>query len=263
MHAPAVQHNDQRSSQLPMQHAQEAPHIFRRNIVIMEAKIAAQSQCPRSQAQSPQHAPAVVSIPSTKHGRTSLWRPSPPSEWLQHQASFIEKYQASFSFKPLFLVGAKLHIATEQSPSGLARALVGWAFARSNPACAVVCPHSRRDTRHRKVVESHFRFVHTSTNRWRNRSGANHGQVPSIDAAFAPRTIVADVLAPVWTSTPARLAAPLRHASDLPMKRWLQSGGRHRSTSCPAEATRPPAVSELPTVGLFHEVSCPQFNTLR
>lgn len=181
MYTPAIQYHDQWPPQLSMQHAEETDDLFGRNVVIVEAEVTAQTQCPGSRAQGAHDAPAVVSIPSAKHGCASLWCPSPPSERLQHQASFVEKYQASFSFEPLFLVGAKFHIATEQSPSRLAPALGGRAFARSNPACAVTCPHSRCDTRHRKVVGSHFRFVRTSTNRWRNPSGANRGRVPSLD----------------------------------------------------------------------------------
>ena len=63
--------------------------------------------------------------PKHKARECFLVRRSPPSERLQHQAGFIQKHQASFSFEPLFLVEAKFHVATEQSLSRLVRGSQG------------------------------------------------------------------------------------------------------------------------------------------
>ena len=219
MDTPAIQNDDQRPPQLSMQQAEETDDLFGRNVVVVEAEVTAQTQRPGSHAQGAHDAPAVVSIPSVVHGRVSTRRPSPPPQRLQHQARFVEKDQASFSFEPLFLVAARSRFANEQSPPRPVPALVAWASARSSPACATACPHSPRDTRHRTGGGSLVRLAHRSTNRWRNpqwrgpRANAFNRRCRCVsdNRGGRPGTGLG-----AKACLPSR---PLRRANDLPTKR--------------------------------------------
>jgi hypothetical protein len=262
MYTPAIQYDDQRPPQLSMQHAEETDDLFGRNVVIVEVEVTAQTQCPGSHAQGAHDAPAVVSVPSILHGRVSTRRPSPPPQRLQHQARFVEKDQASFSFEPLFLVAARSRCASEQSPLRPVPALAAWASARSSPACATVYPHSPRGTRHRKGGGSLLRLAHRSTNQWQTPSDVDRGPTPSKDAAAVFPIIEADDPAPAWQPRPACPSRPPRLANDLPTTHWLLPGGPLRLASCPVGVTQPPAVAEPPTVGPFHEISSQHDNKI-
>jgi len=255
MHAPAIEHDDQRSPQLPVQLPQEVADFFGRDVVVVKAEVASQPQCPRRQTQYAQHAPAIVPVPRLEHRRITARSPRAASERLQHQAGFIEKHQASFSFEPLFLVAAKSGDAIPQSPRHFVRGHARPASADSSPTCATACLRSRRDTRRRTTGESHCRHERTSKDPWRSPAYEDRPPIPA--ATFAALLPTSGPGARERASRPRLVGRHTRRclASDTPRTRWNRQDGRLPLRTSFDEAIRPPAVALLRAVGPCHVVS--------
>src|SRR4029078_11643469 len=122
-----------RTTKLFMQVAQERGDFLGLDVMVEELEVEVQSQCPRRYRQGSHHAPTIVSIPTSNHGRLTARGPGATHKRLQHQARFIEKQQASFSCSPLFLAGAKSRCATWRSLLHRAHAPVARASEGSSP----------------------------------------------------------------------------------------------------------------------------------
>ena len=169
MNIPAIPDQDQLAAQLTVQVFDELHHVVGDNVVIVQPKVHADSQGPRSQAQGADHAPAVVAIPGVVDRRLTARRPGATPQGLQHEAAFVEKHDASFLLAPPFLSAAIPPSANAGSSLRLARGLAARASARSNPACATACRCSPRDTSRRTAVESPPTPADRSTSRWHTR----------------------------------------------------------------------------------------------
>src|SRR5882757_277621 len=262
MHSPAIQDDDQRTAQLPIQVAQKTAHVLGLDVVIEELEVQVQSQGPGSDGQGSDYAPAVVAVPAVQHGRLAPWRPRATHQRLQHQARFVEKHQASFSFEPLFLVAARSRDAKWRWNLRPAPEHDAQASEDSNPACATACRHSRCDRPRQSAFGSPGPRVHTSTVPWQSHCDERRGR-ESLEVADADEPRAArDDLTLAWPTTRPLPWQPPRRANVEHSNDWLPPAWP-RPSPCHPRLTAPrPCAAEPPTEQSCHEVSSCQPNNL-
>lgn len=106
MRGQAVPDQEHGSPQVRLNKPKKSHEINRVAVMVQQVVIQAEALLPWSHRQSANHAQAIMSVPGISHGSFPRGSPNPAPQWLQKEATFIEKNNASFSFGSLFLAGA-------------------------------------------------------------------------------------------------------------------------------------------------------------
>ena len=175
----AIPHQNDWTTQMPMDFAHESNEIRGPRIVIQEFVVQSQPQRPRRAGDGGDRRNAITSIPGTLNGRVASRCPHSSPQRLQQEPAFIEKNQASLTFEALFLVAAKFRDASGRCPPRCVRGLAAPASADSSPADAAIAAHIPDDN-----STPNSRWIMSRTNGPVQPSGAYpQHRVPRVKAA--------------------------------------------------------------------------------
>jgi hypothetical protein len=241
MRVQAVPNQEHGSPQVRMNKPKKCHQVNRMAVVVQQVIIEAKPLFPRSHRQGTNHAHAVMSVPAP--------------QWLQQEATFIEKNNASFSFGSLFLAGATRPGATARRRPHRVREPDIQAFEGSSQVDAEASRRNRRGTPPRKVGRSALLRVGSST---------PDSQSPNDRRPWPrQRASVADRL-PLIAARGQDASASLKRRRRLLQNRVSSASRTTRphqqpqplSPMCPlAQEAGPRAIDELPAPRGCHEVS--------
>lgn len=222
--------------------------------MIEQLIIQAEPTRPRSARDGRHRSDAIVSIPRILNRSLSLRGPDSSPQWLQQEAAFIHKNQASLAFEALFLSAANRRGANGQSLPRLVRVPGAWAFAGSNRVCAANKECIRDNNGHRTNARSLGPPAGPS-----NRPA----HIPNTGfLATKPSAIRAAAEAKAWARgrdaawLPDRSLSAKPPSTDAPKKRWSRRSQPLPTISCPARTTGPRSCDGLRARRACLMVSC-------
>src|SRR5580692_8659042 len=246
MHTPAVPNHNQPAAQLAMYLLDKFHYVHRGDVVIEQPEVQADSQRPRGQTQRAQHAEPVVPVPGILHGRLPTRGPGAATKRLQHEPTFVEKHDASFSRGSLFLSAASPPVANAGSPFRLAHGHAARASARSSPTCAAACLRNPRGRSRRTTSEPPPALADRSTarsgSRWLERRVAACGSAAVVVCPSTATGVGSEGPSP----SPPCLGLRTHLASVSRCWSKRSQPRRHPRFACSAAITRPPCVGASP-----------------
>ena len=229
--------------------SQELHNICCSSIVVEQRVVKPESFRPRRAGKGRQRRDSVVSVPGMLQRRFSNRSPHAPSQWLKQIATFVQKNQASLTFKALFLAAAIRRGATERWPVRLVLGRVARASVNSSQVCGEGCPRSPHGTRRQTVGESGLGLADMS-----NPKASNpNGWCPFSAQAQGPCTVCVKASG-VGHDADGHVTIYFRHASTFP------SNGMPRRRYTRPQQPLPSAFSLARKAGLrsFDELPAPR-----
>jgi len=252
----AVANEQQRSSQVIMHAAQESNDVRGASVMVQKIVIQAEAARPRSSAQGCHRCNAIVSVPGMLHGSMAALGPHATTQRLQHEATFIDKNQASLPLGALFLTAASARSASGRFRLRGAREQAALAFADSSRADVRAFRHNRGDSPRQIADESNPARAVPTTRRVRNPSAVNPGAVPPAISAVPAATTSARAPGEAWPAASAHRRAARLVSSGWRMTNCNRPPQPLSPTISPAQKAGLPHVGELRAPREFQWVSC-------